>query len=112
MARTLRDKIAELPKGRRVRVKRRTEELIAEEVSLQALRKAFHKTQVQVARELKVGQDTVSRIEGRADLLLSTLSNYVRALGGDLVLLAEFPDRAPVRLHRIGDLRNSHASEG
>jgi len=107
MARTLGDTVAALPKARRVKVRARTAELIDEELSLQALRKAIGRTQVQIARTLDVGQDTVSRIEGRTDLMLSTLGKYVRALGGDLILVAEFPDRAPVRLRTLGDLRGA-----
>ena len=106
MARTLQEKIATLPKARRLKVKKRTSDLVAEEMSLKALRKAFRKTQVQVARELDVGQDTVSRIERRTDLLLSTLRKYVGGLGGELVLLVTFPDRRSVRLNGLGELRD------
>jgi hypothetical protein len=42
---------------------------------------------------LGVGQDTISRIERRSDMLLSTLRRYVEAMGGKLELVAEFPDR-------------------
>ncbi len=37
---TLRQKVSELPAERRARVKARTKELVAEEMSLRALRKA------------------------------------------------------------------------
>jgi hypothetical protein len=40
-------------------------------------------------------QDAVSRLEQRSDLLISTLRNYVEAMGGDLQLIARFPDRQP-----------------
>ena len=43
-----------------------------------------------------VGQESVSRMEKRSDLLLSTLRGYVRAMGGELRLVAEFPGRPPV----------------
>jgi len=45
-----------------------------------------------------VGQENVSRLERRADLLLSTLSSYVAAMGGRLRLVAEFPNRRPVAI--------------
>ena len=49
-----------------------------------------------MARALGITQDSVSRLERRSDLLLSTLRNTVQAMGGNLSLVAEFPDRAPV----------------
>ena len=62
------------------------------------------KTQSTVARRLKINQENVSRIENRADLLISTLEHYVIALGGKLRFVAEFPDRPPVLLRGIGTL--------
>jgi DNA-binding XRE family transcriptional regulator len=108
--RTLGEKIAGLPKARRAKVRARTAELIAEELSLQAMRKALGRTQVALARELGVGQDTVSRIENRTDLMLSTLARYVKALGGELEIVARFEDRAPVRLHGLAELRGARAA--
>lgn len=43
-------------------------------------------------------REDVSRLERRADLLLSTLSSYVVAMGGRLRLVAEFPNRHPVAI--------------
>lgn len=51
-----------------------------------------------MAKTLGVTQDSVSRLEKRSDLLLSTLRKTVEAMGGNLSLVAEFPDRAPVVL--------------
>lgn len=53
---------------------------------------------------MKVGQDTVSRYEQRTDMMLSTLERYVSAMGGTLTLVAEFPDREPVRVRTLGEL--------
>jgi hypothetical protein len=47
---------------------------------------------------LDIGQDGVSRIEQRSDLLISTLRSYIEAMGGHLELIAEFPNRPPVVL--------------
>lgn len=66
MARTLSQKVDGLPAKRRAQVKARAAELIAEELSLQDLRKAMNRTQVELARALNVGQDTVSRYEQRS----------------------------------------------
>ncbi|MBK1621776.1 transcriptional regulator [Lamprobacter modestohalophilus] len=87
-----------LPEERRARVEARADRLIAEEMTLRDLRKARDLTQVRMAERLGVGQDNVSRLEGRADMLLSTLRNYVQAMGGSLDLIARFPDRPDVTL--------------
>jgi len=50
-----------------------------------------------------VAQDSVSRLEKRSDLLLSILRKTVKAIGGKLSLVAEFPDRAPVVLSCIAE---------
>ena len=56
---------------------------------------------MRIARALGIRQEGVSRLEKRSDLLLSTLRKAVRALGGDLQLVAAFPDRPPVVLSGI-----------
>jgi DNA-binding XRE family transcriptional regulator len=82
----------------RAAVERRADELIAEELSLRDLRKALNLTQSTMAKRLKKGQDMVSRIEQRQDLLLSTLQSYVKSLGGELELICRFKNRAAVRV--------------
>jgi hypothetical protein len=101
---TLTERIDKLPKARRKKVLERAKALIAEEMSLQDLRKARKKTQVYVAKELGIKQENVSRLEKRSDLLISTLSGYVEAMGGKLSLVAEFPDRPPITLSGIAAL--------
>lgn len=102
MTRTLADKLQQLPVARRRKVEARAAELIAEEMSLRDLRKALSRTQVDLAKTLKVGQDTVSRYEQRSDMLLSTLQSYIHAMGGELDLVVTFPDRKPVKLKSLG----------
>ena len=58
-------------------------------------------TQTDVASALGKRQDEVSRIEQRGDLLLSTLNDYVRSLGGELELVCTFKDRNPVRIRNL-----------
>jgi len=101
---TLKERMDKLPKARRNNVETRAAELVAEEMSLQDLRKARKQTQVHVAKELGIKQENVSRIEKRADLLISTLTGYVEAMGGKLRLVAEFPDRPPIALTGIAAL--------
>jgi len=61
-------------------------------VRLGQLREARKMTQVQVAQVLRSSQANVSKLERRDDLYLSTLGEYVEALGGRLELRAVFPD--------------------
>ena len=82
----------------------RAANLIAEEKSLQELRQAHKLTQKRMAQVLGIGQDSVSRLEQRSDLLISTLRGYVEALGGRLSLVAEFPNQEPVILSGIAAL--------
>jgi transcriptional regulator with XRE-family HTH domain len=93
----------ELTRAQRKRVEARAAQLIAEEMTLRALRKARKRTQVQLAKKLGVTQDSVSRMEQRSDLLLSTLRKTVEAMGGHLSLVAEFPDHAPVVVSGFAD---------
>ncbi|MEX2354228.1 MAG: helix-turn-helix transcriptional regulator [Gammaproteobacteria bacterium] len=107
MGRTLNQKIATLPARRRARVEARASELIDEEMSLRELRKALDLTQIDLAGRLGVGQDTVSRYEQRTDMLLSTLQGYLKAMGGRLTILAEFPNRSPVKITNLRDIGHS-----
>ena len=59
---------------------------------LDKLRKARSLTQTAVAQRLNVDQGSVSKLESRTDMYLSTLREYVEALGGTLELRADFPD--------------------
>jgi transcriptional regulator with XRE-family HTH domain len=103
MAVNVNDKIRNLSAARRKKVEARAAELIAEEMTLRELRKARKLTQVRMAKSLGITQDSVSRLEKRSDLLLSTLRKTVEAMGGSLSLVAEFPDRPPVVLSGIAE---------
>jgi DNA-binding XRE family transcriptional regulator len=92
-----------LGSARRKKIEARAAQLLAEEMTLQELRQARRLTQVRMAKALGITQEGVSRLEKRSDLLLSTLRKTVKAMGGNLSLVAEFPDRDPVVLSGIAD---------
>lgn len=104
MAKTLKEKMASLSPARRKKVEARAAELIAEEKSLRDLRQALALTQERMAESLGIGQEGISRLEKRSDLLISTLRDYVEAMGGELRLVAEFPDRPPVILKGLAGM--------
>jgi predicted transcriptional regulator len=76
------------------------------EIELAELRAALDVTQVELANRLKVTQTAISRLEGRKDWHLSTLSDYVEKLGGELEVRAVFPERS-VRLTHVVSRSNS-----
>lgn len=110
MGKTHDELMAELSAERGKRVDARAAELIAEEKSLRDLRQARQLTQQRMAKRLGVRQHSISRLEQRSDMLLSTLRNYVGNMGGELVLTARFPDREPVRIKGFADIAGSTKS--
>jgi transcriptional regulator with XRE-family HTH domain len=74
-----------------------------ERMALEELRSAKQLTQTDMAEMLNVPQSSISRIEQRADMYLSTLRNYVHAMGGVLQIQAVFPDGGAVVISRFGD---------
>ena len=99
MARNLDQVLNELPVSRRKRIEVRATEL----ATLKDVRLAMRKTQVELAETLHVGQESISRLEKRSDMLLSTLRSYLEAMGGKLELVARFPDRPPVLIEQLAD---------
>jgi len=112
MAKILEQKMPSLSAVRRRKVKARTIELVAEERSRRDLRCALTQTQEQVAEDLGIGQEGVSRLEKRSDLLISTSRGYVEALGGSLRLVAEFPNQPRVILSGLTAVAGRIAQEG
>ncbi|MBS1824603.1 MAG: helix-turn-helix transcriptional regulator [Acidobacteria bacterium] len=109
MSKSLDEKLNELGPQRRKKVEARAATLIAEEMSLRELRRAHRLTQKRMAEKLHIGQEGVSRIEQRSDLLISTLRSYVEAMGGSLSIIAQFPDRKPVVLAGLATLDDRDA---
>lgn len=104
---TLKQTLTEISPKRQAKIKARTRDLVAREMSLRELRHEVNKTQKTVARALHLGQDGISRLEKRSDLLLSTLRNYVEAIGGSLTLVAQFPDQEIIAIGGLGDTDNA-----
>ena len=75
----------------RTEARRQARELM-KEMPLHELRAARQLTQQQLARTLDMSQAAISQLEQRTDLYLSTLENFVEAMGGRLEMYAVFPD--------------------
>jgi hypothetical protein len=70
------------------------------EMSLREMREMVGKNQVDVAAAVETTQGELSRLERRDDFFLSTLKKYVKALGGELEVIARFGDKS-VRLRGV-----------
>ena len=79
-------------------------EAMERDLSLAELRRARAMTQEQLAADLHVGQASIAKLERRTDMYLSTLRRFVEAMGGELEIVARFPDQPQVRLRGIGEL--------
>ena len=97
--RTLREKMSQ---ERQERIRKRTEELLAQ-LPLQELRQARALSQQELAEVLGLNQATVSKLERRTDMYLSSLRRFVEAMGGELEISASFPD-GKVRIQLFEDL--------
>ena len=110
MSVNVREKIRKLNSTQRKKVAARAAALIAEEMST-ALASQGPQAYPDSCREgARDHQDSVSRLEKRSDLLLSTLRKTIKAMGGDVRIVAQFPDRAPVVLSQLSEEHPRHKS--
>lgn len=86
----------------RAQAEERTRQLM-QEMPLQELRQARKLSQEQMAKTLHTKQSNVSRIEKRTDMYISTLRGVIKAMGGDLEIVARFPD-GNVRINQFEEL--------
>ena len=78
------------------------------EMPLNELREALDITQEHLADLLKVKQSAVSKLERRTDMYVSTLHHIIKAMGGDLKIIANFPGGA-VEINQFRDARKAAA---
>ena len=102
MAKKFSELRAKMAPDRRARVAASTEAAL-QALALQELRKARELTQAALAKSMGTSQGEVSKIEQRADLYVSTLRSYLEAMGGELEVVARFPDSA-VKILRFGSM--------
>lgn len=99
-------------KKTRARATGRTQELLAE-LLLSEVRQLAGKSQQQVARALGIKQPSLSKLEKQSDMQISTLRKIVKALGGELEVLAKFP-KGTVKIDQFDPARRRsrrHAAE-
>ena len=104
MTTSLDDIINSLPPERRAKIDNLTEELVEEVATLRQLRKKQKLTQEDIAQLLGIKQENVSRLERRNNIHLSTLKDYIHALGGKLHLIVEFPNQESIEIKDCEDI--------
>ena len=75
------------------------------EMDLAEMRRALKLSQGEIAETLQVGQAAVAKLERRADMYVSTLRRFIEAMGGELEIVARFPDH-DVRIKNFRDLED------
>jgi len=99
---SLREKMSPEARARAEEKKRQ----LMQEMPLQELRQARKMSQEQLAKNLHTRQSNISRIEKRTDMYISTLREIIKAMGGDLEIVARFPD-GNVKISQFEDLDKS-----
>ena len=100
MGRRLGDVLRSLSEERRQRIMWRGQELVAEVLALRQLRQRLSVSQQDMAERLEVSQPAISQLEQQQDMQLSTLRNYVAALGGELEIIVRLPGQLPIVLQQ------------
>lgn len=80
----------------------KAQEMLAE-MPLHELRQARGLSQKMLAEVLHVQQPSIAKLERRTDMYLSTLRSHIEAMGGQLEVVARFPDGA-VKISNFSDL--------
>lgn len=91
MTKSFRELEARMTPAARRRSEAKAVSMVAE-MALNELRTARKLTQQRLAKRLGIKQATVSKLERRADMYVSTLRNFVSAMGGELEITARFPE--------------------
>ena len=96
------DLVAKLPRERQAGIGRLAKKM-RQDMDLAQLREARALSQAALGEILHVEQPAVAKLEKRADMYVSTLRRFIKAMGGELEIVAKFPDR-DVRIRNFRDL--------
>lgn len=93
MAKKFAELRAKMAPESQARVEAKAQELLAE-MPLNELRQARGLSQKVLAEVLHVQQPSIAKLEKRTDMYISTLRSHIEAMGGQLEVIARFPDGA------------------
>ena len=102
MAKKFADLRAQMPPESQARSEAKAQEMLAE-MPLNELRQARGLSQKMLAEVLHVQQPSIAKMERRADMYISTLRSHIEAMGGELEVIARFPDGS-VKINNFSDL--------
>lgn len=102
MAKNFNELLDRMSPKARVEVEERAQAMLAE-MPLCQLRQALRLSQEQLASMLRVRQGTISKLERRTDMFISTLRRFIEAMGGELEINARFPE-GRIRISQFKDM--------
>ena len=109
MAKPFKNLVEKMSPQSRERVRKRTAEMHAE-MALQELRRARELTQQEIAGRLHMNQAAISKLEHQSDMYVSTLRRFVAAMGGELCIVARFP-QGDVVINQFEEISKREAVE-
>lgn len=109
MPRNFRELEAKMSPEARARSEAKAKKMLAE-MPLDELRQAREMTQEHLAKILGVNQAAVSKLERRADMYVSTLQDFVKAMGGELKITARFPE-GTVEINQFAAVKKAAAGD-
>lgn len=107
MAKKFAELVARMSPESQARARAMAQAMLAE-MPLHELRQARGLSQKMLAEILHVQQPSIAKLEKRTDMYLSTLRSHIEAMGGELEVIARFPDGA-VKISNFADLGSSTA---
>ncbi len=109
MAKAFRKLVEKMSPESRERIRQRTAQMHSE-MALQELRQALHLTQQELAEVLQMNQAAISKLEHQSDMYVSTLRRFVAALGGELRIVAHFP-QGDVVVNQFEDIQEEESAD-
>ncbi len=84
--------------------------VLKQEMALHELRKARRQSQVDLAQRLEVNQPAVAKMERRADMYVSNLRRFIEGMGGELEIVAHFPEGS-VTITNFSEVEADHRDQ-
>jgi transcriptional regulator with XRE-family HTH domain len=109
MAKPFRNLVEKMSPQSQARIKKRTAQMYSD-MALQELRQAMHLTQQELADLLKMNQAAISKLEHQSDMYVSTLRRFIAAMGGELRIIAHFP-QGDVEITQFDDIRKHEPAD-
>ena len=110
MAKSFNKLVDKMSHGSQARIRTRIAD-VSREMALQEVRQALQLTQQQLADTLEMNQAAVSKLEHQSDMYISTLRKFLEAMGGNLKIVASFPE-GEIVINQFGNLLRITSGRG